>query len=535
MTGRAPREKTRATLRGVLFSALLVATGCETARSAPAPSSTATATATSTANPASTATANPASTATAPSSTATATPASTATAITPVGDRIYGRARFVWIQPAPQPTKGWLGYITLGTSVRLKGDRETARVLGPGCDAWYRVEPDGYVCAGAEATLDPDDPVYRDLAHRRAKIEDPYPFGYAESIGAPRYAAPPTDGELAKIEWDMDRHKARLASLPDDKPVGKNDVSYVGVDASLSGRPLPEWVAHSPLVREARSYVQRGSTIAFSETFDYRGRAYLLTSDRTLVPKDRTKPYPEITFHGVELGGAVDLPIAFFRGKARPRFKRGEDGKMVDTGETFARLSWVALGSERVTVGADTFLATAEPGIFVRASDASVAERREQIPYHAGDTGRRTWLDIAIGAGTLVAYEGDKPVFATLASPGRGGAPYPGVDPLETASTPVGTFRIDGKFKTATMVSSTDANIVHAEVTFVQNFHGPHALHGAYWHDGWGEPKSGGCVNLSPIDAKRLFAWTDPPVPEDWYGLRSTAQFGPATRVVVRR
>ena len=85
------------------------------------------------------------------------------------------------------------------------------------------------------------------------------------------------------------------------------------------------------------------------------------------------------------------------------------------------------------------------------------------------------------------------------------------------------------------MVSSTNDLLVHTEVQYVQNFHGPHALHGAYWHDAWGETKSGGCVNLAPLDAQRLFAWTEPSLPEGWYGQRSVAELGPATVVVVRR
>ena len=83
------------------------------------------------------------------------------------------------------------------------------------------------------------------------------------------------------------------------------------------------------------------------------------------------------------------------------------------------------------------------------------------------------------------------------------------------------------------MVSSTNDLLVHTEVPWVMNFHGPHALHAAYWHDDWGEKKSGGCVNLSPMDALRLFSWTDPPMPEGWYGVRSTEEMGPATVVVV--
>ena len=125
-----------------------------------------------------------------------------------------------------------------------------------------------------------------------------------------------------------------------------------------------------------------------------------------------------------------------------------------------------------------------------------------------------------------------KPVFTTLIAPGRGGIPVPGKDPISTASTPIGTFRVDGKFVWATMVSSTDSSIVHSEVMYVQNFHGAHALHGAYWHDGWGELKSGGCVNLSPKDSQWLFHWTEPKIPPGW---RDRPRLSPNRRRPARR
>jgi hypothetical protein len=62
----------------------------------------------------------------------------------------------------------------------------------------------------------------------------------------------------------------------------------------------------------------------------------------------------------------------------------------------------------------------------------------------------------------------------------------------------------------------------------------PFALHAAYWHDRFGEPKSGGCVNLSVRDAKWLFSWTEPQVPEAWHSVRSGDDRGPGTWVRVR-
>ena len=153
----------------------------------------------------------------------------------------------------------------------------------------------------------------------------------------------------------------------------------------------------------------------------------------------------------------------------------------------------------------------------------TIAARAKALPLAISkrDSGRRSWLDISIMGGTLVAYEHDTPVYATLISPGRGGIPLRGVPPLDTASTPTGTFAVLGKFLTATMVSGSISSLIHAEVQYTQNFSGPYAVHGAYWHDRWGERKSGGCVNLSPIDARRIYAWTDPPTPVGWHGLRT--------------
>jgi lipoprotein-anchoring transpeptidase ErfK/SrfK len=41
------------------------------------------------------------------------------------------------------------------------------------------------------------------------------------------------------------------------------------------------------------------------------------------------------------------------------------------------------------------------------------------------------------------------------------------------------------------------------------------AFHGTYWHNDFGRPRSHGCVNLRPEDAKWIYRWTQPPVPHD--------------------
>ncbi len=64
-------------------------------------------------------------------------------------------------------------------------------------------------------------------------------------------------------------------------------------------------------------------------------------------------------------------------------------------------------------------------------------------------------------------------------------------------------------------------------------FHGSGAaLHSTYWHADYGAPRSRGCINLLPEDAKWLFRWTHPIV--DYRPGDLTVQWpNPGTRVIV--
>ncbi|MEZ4313216.1 MAG: L,D-transpeptidase, partial [Polyangiaceae bacterium] len=469
------------------------------------------------------------------------------------GPRIWGKSRFTWIHPTAYSSGAWVGYLGLGGSVQLKGgDPATARVgvgSGRGCEAWYAVEPAGFVCAGDTASVDPKEEITAALIQNSGKAGSPWPFEYGESLGAPRYTKIPTPAEMRKAEWDLDKHLekvSRARGAKSKEEVEAIDKAFVGADFSYSGLPAPELPEVSPFVREARRYVAPGSTVAWVRELDVEfpggeiegltKRTFLLTSDFALVPKDRVRPYPKSQFKGVVLGDEVKLPLAFFRKTERPKYRRGKGGAMEPTGESWAARAWTMVTGEEVTEGKERYLATREEGVFAKAEDATVIDvatpPSKKITEAAG---RGTWLDISILGGWLVAYEKTRPVFATLISPGRGGVPFPGLDPVSTASTPTGNFRVDGKFLWATMVSSSNSDIVHTEVQYVQNFHGPHALHGAYWHEVFGEPKSGGCVNLSPIDSKWVFEFTEPALPAGWHGMRSTDQAGYATIVSVHR
>jgi len=497
-------------------------------------------------------------TAAAPDASASATAIPTAAPVA-AGARIWGKSRFTWIHTDPFHTGGWTGYVGLGGSAPLKGGSlETARLAiggttssvsgGRACTAWYAIEPAGFICAGDLASVDPKDPLTAALIENTGHTDSPWPFEYGESLGAPRYTHIPTASEMRQTEWDLEKHLANIAKVRDLKAedeIAKIDKDLVGVDLKPAGVPAPPLVDVTVFVREGRKFVALGSTIAWIREFDVpypngdyglTSRTFVLTSDHAIVPKDRIRTYPRSQFKGVTLSDDVKLPIAYFRKTPRPKYKKDDAGAMVPTGESWPARTWTMVTGEEIKIGADRYVVTREPGIFAKADDATVVTIGKPPSNKILEApGRGTWLDVSVLGGWLVAYEKTKPVFVTLISPGRGGIPFPGIDPLDTASTPLGNFRVDGKFLWSSMVSSTNKDLIHSEVMYIQNFHGPHALHGAYWHEVFGEPKSGGCINLSPIDSKWVFDFTEPSLPPGWHGLRSTSEAGYATIVAVHR
>jgi hypothetical protein len=108
----------------------------------------------------------------------------------------------------------------------------------------------------------------------------------------------------------------------------------------------------------------------------------------------------------------------------------------------------------------------------------------------------------------VTAFEGDKMVFSQRCSSGAGGT-----------ETPKGDFRTYHKGPAVHMTNQGDAieNIYNLPgVPWCSFFTGAgHALHGTYWHNDYGRPRSHGCVNLPSDTAKFLYRWSLPNVPAD--------------------
>jgi len=146
------------------------------------------------------------------------------------------------------------------------------------------------------------------------------------------------------------------------------------------------------------------------------------------------------------------------------------------------------------------------------------------IPRPDGVGPDEKWIAVNLAEQTLAAYEGDRMVYATLVSTG-----------LPWWRTPEGLYRIWTKLRVGDM-SGKNAEGRYAyylqDVPWTMYFSGPYGLHAAYWHDDFGEPHSRGCVNLSPRDARWLFEWAAPVLPDERQNTLATAE-NPGTWVYV--
>ncbi len=401
----------------------------------------------------------------------------------PSKPRVYVKNRYVFVRPRPDVNADWLGFLWFGASVEL---RSTEPTRGPGCATYYAIEPAGYVCVDdKQATLSADDPEFKAVSRYAPRLDKASPHRYGESVGA----------EL------------------------KNALPDAGV----------EFPALPALFHEPRRRLLPLSTVAYADERTVAGQTWLLSADLLWLKKEQITLYPEITFHGVELDEKVHLPLAFFRQQGAHKYRRNAAGKLEKSAETFPLQSSLQLGPEVVIQHGERYFAVAQGEDWVRERDAVLPSPRSLTPWgarvgaedHTGlapKNARHSWIEVSVLGGWLLAYEGTHPVYATLISPGRGGIPQDGKDTLEIAATPTGTFPISGKLATVTMQARGE--YVHSDVPWTQNFQKPYAIHAAYWHNNWGNPQSGGCINVSPSDGKWLFDFTEPALPKGWHAQR---------------
>jgi hypothetical protein len=357
---------------------------------------------------------------------------------------------------------------------------------------------------------------------------------------------------------------------------------------NVSGFEVPDSAIFADRVRRKTGL---SLVAAFETESDGLKRRFATTVDLRLVPATKIKPDTGSPFHGVELSEKLPMPLAWVVPEDAKSYHliKGTDEARAD--ETLPRRAIVPLtGKARIEAGERYYQTRKDPTVWLRAKDLAIAAPPPTLP-EAAEAGKK-WIDISIVQQTLVLYEGKRPIYATMVSTGRDKLG----DPKTTLSTPRGSFTLQSKHIAAAMDSEENSTVsggtrsrtvVHSESTkqvierlkraqdkgeeldpddrrrllniekgrdpeygitvrrgaagfelrdvpWIQYFASGYALHGAYWHDVFGVPRSHGCVNLSPIDARIVFRFTDPPVPDGWHGINVGSEMGEGTAVVIR-
>ncbi len=368
------------------------------------------------------------------------------------------------IHETPSQEGKLLGYLHAGATVARAHEPYSRE----GCsEGWYPVRPRGFVCVGATATLDTEHPTMVAMS-LRPDPGDPLPYTYARTT-------------LPTTLLDRDPERAD------------------GVRASL---PVPRWSGLAVV----------GSWSAF----DSEGRRLRLgmTTRGQFIEAEALKPAEPSAFAGIALAEPErTLPFAFVVKRGVHSFKLDDENRATRSRELDYH-EHVPLTGRFRTLGETRYWAAANDN-WVRHDDVTIVRRRNVYPEFAKDS--RKWIDISIVTGTAVLYEGQKPVFATLVSVGQDRL----MDPQEGASTVQGTFQVVGKHLTSADhdPSAFIDGVLLFDVPWVVELSSGQLLHGSYSHDRFGIEHGPGNVQLSPADARSVWSWVDPELPEGWHGV----------------
>lgn len=461
--------------------------------------------------------------------------------------------------------KAKIGWVRNGGRVPVAPDPEKNAACTRG---WYRVLSGGFIC-GNSGTTNLDDTDVK-LALKAPNLDEVLPYRYARNAknGTPLYHSVPSREQMLKYEPYLDPDKkaksdadpgAEKTKPASDKTETTTDsvlqhhLETVLQDAGVSLTPppgeaepdVPWWQREDAkehlhelklehLSEEADGVIEKrmvaGFYVAVDRTFTWNGRTWYKTTKGLVAPADRFWETAGSDFKGVDVDGDKwKLPIAWVYGgrKNAQLYRIDEAAGTIKPEGSSDHFAPIALSGRSLDFKHTTYRETRD-GLWIRERDVRIAEPGAP-PAELGPNER--WVDVNLGQQTLVVLEGTRPIYATLISSGK-------ESKIEEKDhrTPTGQWRIREKHLTTTMdgdgTAAGDLPYSIEDVPYVMYFHRAFALHGAFWHRNYGVQMSHGCVNLSPLDAKRVFFLTDPPLPEGFHGVWASKEH-PGSLVVV--
>ncbi len=466
------------------------------------------------------------------------------------------------IRVQPNRASESLGYLRAGVVVMSKSDATSGN---DGCrQGWFELESGGFVCQGSDVlAFEGRRPPERPPAQPDFRAPLPYEYGRTRRDNIAMYRRPPTDEEAAQYEGyripgaenvaeTTAEGSAEIAALenapaPTPMPVAAEPTPVATAEAASEGSEEESAITLDSLRGESGSVLARRMAQGFIVSLDRDMRSgprrYWRTLSNGFVPYAALGTIHGSEFHGFALSDPADsadsaesdvdggvrglsLPLGFIMSSKVFGYVRSADGR-VRRGRAPGYHFAFPIASTHASAGT-SYVVAGNDQLF-REGDARILRAATAIPRGIGENDH--WIDVDLASQTLIAYEGLRPVYATLVSSGRVRDP---ADPLLDHRTPTGTFRIRSKHVTHTMDGdhAVDGPYSIEDVPYVMYFNLAYALHSAFWHDGFGRPRSHGCINLAPADARWIFHWATPGLPERWHAVYA-AETGPSTFVYI--
>ena len=270
-------------------------------------------------------------------------------------------------------------------------------------------------------------------------------------------------------------------------------------------------------------FMEAGFVVTLADKVKQAGSTWWKTTRGGYVQASRVHRKQTQDFVGGEIPAEGRFAFGFVESERGGSASARDEKGALKWKKKLEHRQFLAFAAEEL-VGRQAYLVTAD-GLYVRKADLRLA-----VPASRPDevAAWERWIDVDLERQLLVAYEGDVPVYATLVSSGKRGTAE------ESFLTPKGQYRITAKHVSSSMDgnAASDGRYSIQDVPWAMFFSGNYALHGAFWHRKFGERRSHGCVNLGPSDARWLFWWTTPFVPEGWHGVNAH-EGAPGSMVVI--
>lgn len=229
-----------------------------------------------------------------------------------------------------------------------------------------------------------------------------------------------------------------------------------------------------------------------------------------------TVPYVDLTHEGVVASPWLQDHILY---NFPPRLYYGQVVwiDQIRTSNGFVEYRWNEDAPHGYGYGAYGELFWADGAAFKILTDADVAPINPDV---APDDKR---IDVDLDFQTLSCYEGNTEVYFCRVSSGLKQILDPATGEINNKlATPVGNLLTHWKIFSLNMTAGTfQSGYSTPAVPWSTMISGEGiAIHGAFWHNAFGEKRSHGCINVSPEDAKWIFRWTTPYVSTQQSELR---------------